>query len=257
MANFVNATRPCFTPLSLTIPTAFAESYSYAEMVCYLYNLIKNLEDRFNTNNEDILNYIDQQIENLKNYTDNLVGELREEEKQDIENLKNYFIEELTNLKNYVDEQDNLTYQNSINYLRTIVDDNPPYLVLNPVTNSPDTLQSTLNMLYETIRFFGLTASEYDYLALTATEYDSKNVTATNYDLYSKLIFWYKFYCVYSGFTGERVSHQQALNEITQYLRNNGVTAATYDILEKTVTEYDNLEITGYNYDWNGINLLM
>ena len=177
MANFAPCTRPCFIPWNLTIPTAFSESYSYAEMVCYLFEMIKKLENEFNTNNDTILNYVDEQINNLKTYTENLVSELRAEEKEDVENLSNYFIEKLTDLKTYVDEKDNITYFNAIAYFNTMVDNQPPYLVRNPVTNMPDTLQNTLNSLYETIRWFSLTASEYDNLAISAFEYDGKYIT--------------------------------------------------------------------------------
>ena len=76
------------------------------------------------------------------------------------------------------------------------------------------------------------------------------------YDLFSKCIFWYNFYTVYSAFTGEKVTHQQALNEITQILRTEGITAKNYDDIGMTSDEFDGFEIDTYNYDWHGNAIL-
>lgn len=60
--------------------------------------------------------------------------------------------------------------------------------VYDPTTGELNSLQDTLDNMYNTTREEALTASEYDALDLTATAYDAYDLTAFNYDRYGKTL---------------------------------------------------------------------
>lgn len=124
-------------------------------------------------------------------------------------------------------------------------------IINNPVYNKLDSLKNTLNMMYEGIRQSGITAYEYANLGLTATKYKAYNVSAFNYATAARFI-WHKLiYGVYSAITGVFTSVQQAMNELTQQLRTNGLTANEYKALDLTATAYLAKDWTAYIYSWN------
>ena len=101
------------------------------------------------------------------------------------------------------------------------------------------------------MRQTGITAYEYAKLGLTATKYKAYNITAFNYATSARFI-WHKLiYGVYSAITGVFTSTQQAMNELTQQLRENGLTANEYKALDLTADAYTGKNWTAYNYAWN------
>lgn len=58
--------------------------------------------------------------------------------------------------------------------------------VMNPVTNTRDTIQNTLNDIFACITAWAITAAEYDALGLTAEGYDGLGLTALEYDIMSR-----------------------------------------------------------------------
>lgn len=146
------------------------------------------------------------------------------------------------------------------NSIEKLIDELPiltDVMVRCPANGEVMGIQRCLNIMYDTLRIFGLTCGEYDALQITCGEYDSKGLTCLQYDLYVKLVFWpyMPWHKVYSGITGNVVSLQQGQYEIWQYLRASGLTVASYDAMNLTAGAYDNLNISAYTYDWLGVKL--
>ena len=128
-------------------------------------------------------------------------------------------------------------------------------MVHNPVTGETEPLNKTLYDIYEVSRAYALTAEEYDSLGLTASEYDALNMTAFEYDNNAKNVIGLGVNMIRSPFDGTYISIERAINELAA-LHMNALTATEYDALEMDADAYDTLELTAYDYDWNGAALV-
>jgi hypothetical protein len=131
--------------------------------------------------------------------------------------------------------------------------------VISPVTGRKTTVQNALNEVYEATALNALTASEYEQVEITVANYDNRMISANDYDRKSRFIFLKELYfSVISPFTGLKETCCDIVNEIVNYLKTDkAITAAEYDALSLSVSDYDNKNITAYNYDWNGKQILI
>ena len=257
--DFLNVVR-CCTP---ALPSAYADALSYYEALCKLQGAINEVIATLNTytpvTEEWVKNYVTEQLTLINKEIDEFERSVNGE----IDNLKNQYAQftqeindKIINLIDAVDKNNELFY----NYIIMVVNQKlsevvnrlgDETIINNPVYNKLDSLKNTLNMMYEGIRQSGITAYEYANLGLTATKYKAYNVSAFNYATAARFI-WHKLiYGVYSAITGVFTSVQQAMNELTQQLRTNGLTANEYKALDLTATAYLAKDWTAYIYSWN------
>lgn len=130
--------------------------------------------------------------------------------------------------------------------------------VISPVTGRKTTVQNALNEIYEATALNALTALEYEQIEITAENYDNHMITANDYDRKSRFIFLKELYfSTISPFTGFKENCCDIINEIVNYLKTDiAITATMYDALSLSASGYDNKNITAYNYDWNGKQIL-
>lgn len=138
-------------------------------------------------------------------------------------------------------------------YIDSLLVDRVVY-VINPITGQMDSLQNTLNMMWQ--RFSeanGITAGEYDALQIKAQLYDSQSFTADEYDSRARqLVFFYKriYLTMSSPFTGEMELYDVVINQLAD-LHKNALTAQEYDAKDVVAQAYDAGQHTAYEYDWN------
>lgn len=257
--DFLNVVR-CCTP---ALPSAYADALSYYDALCKLQGAINEVIATLNTytpvTEEWVKNYVTEQLTLINKEID----EFERSVNGKIDNLENQYAQftqeindKIINLIDTVDKNNELFY----NYIIMVVNQKlsevvnrlgDETIINNPVYNKLDSLKNTLNMMYEGIRQSGITAYEYANLGLTATKYKAYNVSAFNYATAARFI-WHKLiYAVYSAITGVFTSVQQAMNELTQQLRTNGLTANEYKALDLTATAYLAKDWTAYIYSWN------
>ena len=84
-------------------------------------------------------------------------------------------------------------------------------------------------------------------------------ISANDYDRKSRFIFLKELYfSAISPFTGLKETCCNIISEIVNYLKIvKAITAAEYDALSLGASDYDNKNITAYNYDWNGKQILI
>lgn len=130
--------------------------------------------------------------------------------------------------------------------------------VISPVSGRKTTVQNALNEIYEATALNALTASEYEQVEITVANYDNRMINANDYDRKSRFIFLKELYfSVVSPFTGLKETCCDIVNEIVNYLKiGKAITATEYDALSLSVSDYENKNITAYNYDWNGKHIL-
>lgn len=267
----------CFN--NLYIPTVYSQCFTYEEQVFWLFLKLCELQEELNqVDIENIKSLISQAISELKNYVDKQDSKINDLINSQNEELKKYTddkIQELYNsLISYISEQVNflLEYiensntslynkiENELIEIRKLIDDiaTNGIKVYNPTNGSKENLQKVINDLYGFLRYFGLTALEYDSLGLTAKQYDNKNLTARQYDLYARLLLGYTpFLYMISPFTGKYTLIIDVINQLANFHKENPITAQEYDDLELTAENYDEKLITAYNYDFTGKSILM
>lgn len=257
--DFLNVVR-CCTP---ALPSAYADALSYYDALCKLQGAINEVIATLNTHTpvteEWVKNYVTEQLNSISREID----EFERSVNGKINNLESQYAQftqeindKIINLIDTVDKNNEVFY----NYIIMVVNQKlsevvnrlgDETIINNPVYNKMDSLKNTLNDMYAGVRQTGITAYEYAKLGLTATKYKAYNVTAFNYATAARFI-WHKLiYGAYSAITGVFTSVQQAMNELTQQLRTNGLTASEYKALDLTADGYTAKNWTAYNYAWN------
>lgn len=232
----------------------YLQDLDFDQYTEYVDQQIANLKLYIDSQDANIRNYVDQQVQQAKNYTDEEIAKLNLSLLQyintQIQNLKEYSDSQDVLLKNYIDEEV-LNLYKEIEEIAT-----KGIKVYNPTTGQYDYLQNTINDLYTYLRYYGITANEFDSLALTAQNFDDKLITAREFDLYSKEILTINWCCkMYSPITGKIQPISTIINQLAS-LHKTEITAEEFDALDLTAQEFDNKNLTAYQFDWEGKILL-
>lgn len=197
---------------------------------------------------EDIIAQFRQEIEQIKNEFLQLIAQMREEIRRMISSIQAV----LDANNEYIMEWVEIRFQEFIDNL-------PDYehvVVYNPYRGIVTTLQEAIADLYTIASTGALTAAQYDMLQLTASEYDALDITAMQYDTQGyRLLYPDPDHFMMSPFTGSYVPIKTVVYELAD-LHRDALTATDYDALLIEASTYDNMEITAYNYDWNGNTIL-
>lgn len=106
--------------------------------------------------------------------------------------------------------------------------------------------------MFNAFDVYGLMAKEYDSLGLTAGEYDRLGFSALEYDFRARLKFFTRLYVsMRNPFTGLIDSVQNVIDRLVN-LHRNALTSIGYDNAEFTADMYDGLELSAYEYDFDG-----
>lgn len=219
------------------------------------------INNRFNRLETELKNEIYTQIQRAISDLQAQLGTIY----RDLESLRSEIKRNFLELKGY----SNSLYTLSLDYtdlkIEELINSIPDLTnvnVFNPVRGEITTIQVAIDDLYDIGRPDALTAQEYDDLQLTALEFDSLNMTAIEYDLYSKKlleeagIYKNPANYMYSPFTGEYVTLQTVILELSYLHQSDTLTAEEYDLKDLAAEDYDLLELTAYDYDWHGKSLI-
>lgn len=221
---------------------------------------LNNYETRFQQLSTDLYNQIvslqndlEHEIDTRLNDIDLMVTQLILEIEQRMSTLARQ-------LMGLIEANNQLNREYIETRLAEFIDSLPEYtaeniFIHNPVKGRTDSLQNTVNDLYDLARVEALTAEEYDALQLTAEEYDDLELTAYEYDNYGRKKLGIGVNLIRSPFDGSFQSVETLIWQLAG-LHKDDLTAAEYDALDLTAEEYDTEELTAYDYDWNGKNLL-
>lgn len=128
--------------------------------------------------------------------------------------------------------------------------------VYNPTNGKLESLQKTLQDMWDGFNIWGITAKEFDSLMITAKDFDNQKNTAWYFDHYYRFyLMERKYLYMLSPFTGKMEPMVDVINRLAD-LHRKGITAIDFDDLELTATEFDAKMITAYNFDFNGELLL-
>lgn len=217
---------------------------------------LSGYEQRFQQLSTDLYNQIVALQNDLEHEIDTRLNEIDLMVTQLILDIEQRMSALARQLMSLIESNNQLNRQYIETRLAEFIESLPEYtaeniFIHNPVKGRTDSLQNTINDLYELSRVDGLTAAEYDALQLTAEEYDDLELTAYEYDNYGRRFLGIGVNLIRSPFDGSFQSVETLIWRLAG-LHKDDLTAAEYDALELTAEEYDFEEITAYDYDWNG-----
>ena len=233
---------------------------------------------------------LQESIDNTNGYVDNRVTHLTEKVDAEL----NKHLEDVNEIKlAYSDYVDNLfdkinTRINNIQIDQTIVVD-PVDGVLKPTNQA-------LNSMYDALTYWSLTANEYDSVSMSAetqkelevSAYLLDNVSRWYYiekpnifkicqDKFNKLTTYLNRELdkikvmvraeelhdliinrttTYSPISGKMVQVKDLFSEIVSLLSVNASSAVEFERADLTASEYDNLLLSAYEFDWNSKNYI-
>lgn len=234
------------------IPTAYDDSFSYLEFLAAVNSKLNSVVEYLKDQQTDFETYVAQQISESEEKTDEKLSDLKFELEQNISDIETAYQNADKELKSYIDSQVDEIY----NWVVTHIPDN--IQVYDPTTGWISSLSTAIGHIYDSFRYFALTANEYDNLKLTAESYDNKKITAKEYDFYGKYrLSNIAVLTMFNPITGNYEFYQNVIYAMfDENYRGNALTASEYDALSLTAQEYDEKLLTAYQYDFNGKGLL-
>lgn len=207
-------------------------------------------------------------INNVKNYATSIDNKYESEvDRVDsrIDNLVSAYAHitaDIANLKVLINDGDERTLTLAKIYADTLIEEFKeefPSLyelyVYSPVTGQIVTVQQALNEIYETYRFYAITALEFDELGWTAQELDQKNLTALELDTNSRSLlarFERDKNVMRNPWFGDFVYIRDVIYRLLGY-HVPTLNAYQRDIRELTAQELDDRNYNAYYLDW-GLN---
>lgn len=272
----------CNLPWYPLTPSVYYTGLSYYEDLCkiagYINDIVKTLESyNYDGIQQDIAKIkeqqkaINQQIDALQSNVNNVMknvnnalelyhSQVTSELNATTADLTSFVNSQLLTMRKYVDGQDSAIYSEiryQIELLKNSLPDLTTVLVVSPYTGQLITIQQAINELWDNLRVYAMTASEYDEQNWTAQTYDDFHLTSFEYDYFAKEYVYHdpRFY-MFSPWTGKKVFYQDVVMKLVELHRSSALTASEYDSKNITATAYDNKTLTAYNYDWNGKTVL-
>lgn len=273
------------------VPTVYSNKQSYYECLCYLGYKINECINAIKEYQDDYQSYTDDKVAELKEYVDNLntamkkyvdgrwndlnetvnsyyteltgeINALDEKIDTDITRLENYLEDKISELNVLID-----TFNAELKaYINLRIDEVYAYIrdyyvnsikIYDPATGAYTTIQQCVENIYNAVRYFAITASEFDGTGITAKGFDDENLLAAQFDLYGVFIFGKPAFLYMSNpLTGEYQFYQDVINDLADLHRDNPITASAFDALNLTATVFDGKQITAENFDNNAGNLL-
>lgn len=267
--------KPLFPLLCCDVPSVYSNKQSYYECLCYIGYKVNECINAINGFTDAYKQYTNEKVEALKIYVDNLnadiykhITEVEKNIRQDM-NAKDTELDEKINkvqadllerintlniliyklnaeTREYIDSEVTKLYE----YIKLYVPNN--IQVLNPVKGYYTSLNQALSDMYDNLRYYALTCSEFDSLNLTCTEFDGLFLSCTEFDLYGAKRFRVdsNLY-MHNPFTGAYVFYQDVIYQLAELHFNNPITAKEFDALSLTVAEFEAKALSAYIFDSN------
>ena len=267
--------KPLVPLLCCDIPSVYSNKQSYYECLCYIGYKVNECINAINGFTDAYKQYTNEKVEALKKYVDNLnadiykhITEVEKNIRQDmndkdteldekINKIQADLLEKVNTLniliyklnaetREYIDSEVTKLYE----YIKLYVPNN--IKVLNPVKGYYTSLNQALSDMYDNLRYYALTCSEFDSLNLTCTEFDGLFLSCTEFDLYGAKRFRVdsNLY-MHNPFTGEYVFYRDVIYQLAELHFNNPITAREFDALLLTVAEFEAKALSAYIFDSN------
>lgn len=271
----MNTIKPVMCIGACDVPTVYSNKQSYYECLCYIGFKVNECIEAINQYGDEWKTYVDEQIQDMREYVDGKFASEREYTDTQIRALDSKYSNamskqkaELTSLINTVENTLNSriddVYMNMesmrkelMAYVKNYVVDN--VYIYDPTTGLNSPIQTAVNNLYNALRYWGITASDFDALKLTATGFDSIGISAYEFDMNSGMsIGKNNMFYMSSPFNGEWTYYQDIIYQLASMHMADPFTASEFDgSTNMTCTNFENASYTAYKIDNEGHSLLV
>lgn len=130
-------------------------------------------------------------------------------------------------------------------------------IVSDPVTGQSVDIQTALNDMYDALRYYAISAGQFDDMGLTANQFDDLQLTAMQFDASALILTPSKYNLFYmrNPFTGEYTAVRDVVTMLADF-HQEAITAQGFDNLQLTANNFDARGLTAYQYDVYGKSLL-
>ena len=125
--------------------------------------------------------------------------------------------------------------------------------IYNPTTAADSSIATAVFDVWEKLRDGALSCAEYDALGVTCERYESYGMTCDEYATENE--YFIVDTKVFSAYNGSKVTIQNMLNAIA-VMAGNGITTATYALAQLSCDDYQALDITAYEFDFDASNYI-
>lgn len=267
------------------LPLVYDDSLSYYEAIERMVAKLNELVEVINAYEDQYKEYVNVELENLKNYVDLQDSKLDEKFQNNISDFRKSVMQILNNYKDEFNEYKNnlmtiiQSYQTQINDFKQWVYDDQKrqdldidqklrilynavnalviqagVSILDPTTGKWGTAQTAINNIYNYLRYQAFTCGQFDGMQKDCLEWDGVEFTALEFDVYGFYLYGNRLCDCYmfNPYTGLKDKISTVVAQIISKA-SRGVTAQEYDSRDLTARYYDNLKLTAYNYDFYGL----
>ena len=244
------------------MPLVYDESLSYYEVLCKAVQKMNDIIDTINSFQADYEGYTNTQVAALKECVDEQDEKIKALINQQISILENELQTQVKQVYETIGKTDEGTrgwvmyeldkvYKYIVNYFSDTMQ------LYNPTNGELESLGKVINNVYAALRYFGITASDFDKLELNAYEYDGKMMCAKEYDLYGyeKLVESPEFY-MFSPFDGSYIYYQDIIYQLASLHASSPISASQYDAKGITSTAFVAYNMTAYDYDTKALIII-
>ena len=203
------------------------------------------------------LQNVTTQLNSTKSYVDSSIATQQVWLLNEISKTNQEVTKQINLLRNYIDANDSGIYIYVDEEIQKVIDLIPEItsvMVNNPITGKLDNIQNVLNYLTNYFKYYAYDAQSYDNEGFTANEFEAFNIKALEFDLYGwKVIHVDERFTMRSPITGLETNYKNVIAWLVTQHITNAITALAYDEEEITATNFELLQLTAYQYDFNGI----
>lgn len=286
MSNLTPIVGSCrFTPI---LPITYTDSISPYDQMCRMAQKINEVIQALNDIDTDFQNYVDSQINALKEYVDvqnaeqttsltSMINNVDSKYQNWINTTYNNFVNETNDkftavyayitevaqeIYEYVNNADDLIkalmYQ-EIDKLKKYIDNSimGKILIYDPTRGYKNPLNVVIEHVYDTLRYWGYTAQGFDGYGVTCVDFDKKGLSALKLDVYGKDYFSYYYpHYLFDFENGSYDYIQNVMYRFVQTTRPNSISATGFDGNSKDATTLDALEFTAVGFDTTAATIL-
>lgn len=266
---------PLIPLICCDVPSVYSNKQSYYECLCYIGYKVNECIDAINGFTDAYKQYTDEKVKALKEYVDGLNADIYKHITEVEANIRNDMDKRDDELDKKIDniQKDLISRINTLNilvyqlntetreyidsaiaklydYINNFVPSNMQ--VLNPVKGYYTSLNQALGDMYDNLRYYALTCTEFDSLNLTCTDFDNLLLNCTDFDLYGAKRFRVdsNLY-MHNPFTGEYAFYQDVIYQLAELHFNNPIATNEFDALLLTVSGFEAKALSAYTFDSN------
>ena len=244
------------------MPLVYDESLSYYEVLCKAVKKMNDIIDTINSFQADYEGYTDNEVALLKEYADGQDEKINELINEQISTLENELQMQAKQLYENIANTDEATrgwviYELDKVYKYIVKYFTDTMQLYNPTNGELESLGKVMNNIYDALRYFGITATDFGKLELNAYDYDGKMLYAKEYDLYGyeKLVKSPDFY-MFSPFDGSFMYYQDIIYQLASLHASSPISATQYDAKGITATAFVTYDMTAYEYDTKALIII-